>query len=290
VVDRAEASATRHEVALVETQLVRVYDVSYRTPRRHFRPWGACELTHIVLPRRGGFVLERFGERNVIDPNTAALVAYGDECRVGYPDAGGDDCTCVVVPDDVLEEALGRVEGRLARFPPRDHLTVYVAIEKLKDAAADPLEGEESALLLLDSVARLFTNKTDLTTIHLRAAQRWRIEQVQALLASAPAVRWDLHSVARAVHCSPFHLARQFRAATGETISRYLLQLRVSLAVERLADGETNLSALALETGFANHSHFTARFRRLVGVTPSAARRALETSRAKTGNRVLLGA
>ena len=40
-----------------------------------------------------------------------------------------------------------------------------------------------------------------------------------------------------------------------------------------MLDTDTNLTAIALETGFASHSHFTARFRALFGLTPIELRR-----------------
>jgi AraC family transcriptional regulator len=55
--------------------------------------------------------------------------------------------------------------------------------------------------------------------------------------------------------------------------------------MKRLADGESNAALLAVETGFANHSHFTARFRHIVGVTPSAAKHALAPERTNGNHR-----
>jgi AraC-like DNA-binding protein len=77
------------------------------------------------------------------------------------------------------------------------------------------------------------------------------------------------------VHCSPYHLARQFRSITGASVSEYLLRLRLALASERLAEGADDLAALATDLGFANHSHFSARFRSVFGMPPGAVRRAL---------------
>src|SRR5919108_261399 len=76
----------------------------------------------------------------------------------------------------------------------------------------------------------------------------------------------------RGLPLPPPPLARRFRSATGESISRYLLRLRLGLALDRLAAGDRDLGALADELGFANHSHFTARFRSTFGITPSAFR------------------
>ena len=107
------------------------------------------------------------------------------------------------------------------------------------------------------------------------STQRLRVERARALLASSPATRWDLDTLGRVLYCSPFHLARQFRALTGETISRYLLRLRLGLAIERLAEGERDIAALASDIGFAHHSHFSARFRTIFGITPTQAREML---------------
>src|SRR5262249_37447049 len=64
-----------------------------------------------------------------------------------------------------------------------------------------------------------------------------------------------------------------FQQRTGAPVHRYLTRLRLRASLERLADGETDLTALALELGFSSHSHFTGAFRREFGRTPSAVRR-----------------
>jgi AraC family transcriptional regulator len=140
----------------------------------------------------------------------------------------------------------------------------------LRDPTTDELEAQDAAFLLLSGLSRAF--EVDESTCRLGPAQRLRVEQTRALLASAPARRWDLYTIGRRVRCSPYHLARQFRALTGESISRYLLRLRLALAVDRLAQGEADIGRLAVDSGFAHHSHFTARFRGAFGMTPARAR------------------
>jgi AraC-like DNA-binding protein len=92
------------------------------------------------------------------------------------------------------------------------------------------------------------------------------------LPASQPPAGASTPSRAQCTPHPPFHLARKFRAVTGESISRYLLRLRLGLALDRIAAGETELARLAVELGFAHHSHFSARFRSVFGTTPSQAR------------------
>ena len=44
-------------------------------------------------------------------------------------------------------------------------------------------------------------------------------------------------------------------------------------ALDAVLDGGDDLTAIALDAGFASHSHFTARFRSFFGCTPAALRR-----------------
>ena len=64
-----------------------------------------------------------------------------------------------------------------------------------------------------------------------------------------------------------------FSAARSSTpclaTSAYLRRLRTRLASDRLARGPVDLTDLALDLGFCDHSHFTNAFRRELGVPPS---------------------
>lgn len=94
-----------------------------------------------------------------------------------------------------------------------------------------------------------------------------------------------LADVARAADCSVWHVAKQFRRATGSTIHAELLRLRLRHALEALRGGADDLTRLALELGFSSHSHFTAAFRAEFGLAPREARRLLR-SRAVSLERV----
>ena len=52
----------------------------------------------------------------------------------------------------------------------------------------------------------------------------------------------------------------------------YVLHERLARTLDAVLDGN-DLTAIALDAGFASHSHFTARFRRFFGCTPTALRR-----------------
>jgi AraC family transcriptional regulator len=265
----------RQSYQLVESPLAQIYDVVCRAPQSGYGEIEFTTVPQIALPRRGVFVVDRHREQVVVDTNAAVLFGLEEEYRVSHPTGGGDDCTVLVLPPELLEQVVGGTAGRVGNLQPHDHLVVSLVTRALREPIAEQLELEDATLLLMSGLARAFARPAGVAGWRLGAAQRLRVEQARALLASSPAAHWDLGTLARALRCSPFHLARQFRAATGETISRYLLRLRLAVAVERLAEGERNLAALAVEVGFSHHSHFTARFRGTFGITPAQAREML---------------
>jgi len=97
------------------------------------------------------------------------------------------------------------------------------------------------------------------------------LEFIDAHLSEDP----SLDALAAVAGLSAFHFARMFKDSTGKSPHQYVLHRRVERAKERLHGTRTSLSALSAELGFSHQSHFTNVFRRLVGATPGAYRRAL---------------
>jgi hypothetical protein len=77
-------------------------------------------------------------------------------------------------------------------------------------------------------------------------------------------VKWVVHF--RQVDQVPYH---------GATISNYVRQRRVEHARTEIGKGNRPLSAIALEAGFADQSHFTRVFRQSFGETPGQYARSL---------------
>jgi AraC family transcriptional regulator len=85
----------------------------------------------------------------------------------------------------------------------------------------------------------------------------------------------SLQALANESGYSRVHFARMFRAATGYSPHNYLLNLKLERARELLKDPSLSLIDIALDCGFASHSHMSRLFHKNVGVTPSAYRRSL---------------
>lgn len=79
-------------------------------------------------------------------------------------------------------------------------------------------------------------------------------------------------------HCglSPTHLHRLFRLLLHMSPMEYVLALRLQEAKRLLATTDLPLSVIAMDTGFFDQSHFTKRFRKGTGMTPTQFRKTFQ--------------
>ena len=77
----------------------------------------------------------------------------------------------------------------------------------------------------------------------------------------------SLELLSKITELSPYYLLRLFKKEVGATPHIYLTQRRINKAKKFLTLGDS-LSDVAYKTGFVDQSHFTNRFKNIVGITP----------------------
>lgn len=82
-----------------------------------------------------------------------------------------------------------------------------------------------------------------------------------------------LRALAAACGLSPAHFAKAFKRTVGMPPHRWVLQQRVALACDLLANSGEPLEAIAFRCGFADQSHMNRVFTRAIGTPPGAWRR-----------------
>jgi AraC family transcriptional regulator len=88
-----------------------------------------------------------------------------------------------------------------------------------------------------------------------------------------------LEQMAAVARLSPFHFARQFKAATGLPPHEYVIVRRVERAKQFLqGGGDLSLAEIAAQAGFSDQSQFSRHFKRLLGVTPGQFRMSAKTA------------
>ena len=76
-----------------------------------------------------------------------------------------------------------------------------------------------------------------------------------------------LDELAGTARCSTFHFHRRFRKVDGATPKQLILQLKV-VEVQRLALTGVSFKDASTAVGFANQSHMSMTFKRVLGTTP----------------------
>jgi len=153
-------------------------------------------------------------------------------------------------------------------------LGIAGALERLLRMAADPVEARLLGPLIVDEILlRLLRTEAAAT---LRAgvgspADAQRILQAMQYIRDNYSEKLRVDEVARRVAMSPSHFAHRFQAVARISPMRFLRQVRLELARERLMVG-ARVSEVAIAVGFESPAHFTREFKRQFGINPSMSR------------------
>lgn len=79
-----------------------------------------------------------------------------------------------------------------------------------------------------------------------------------------------LEELALLTNLSQSHFSHAFKASTGIPPHQWQTKARLERAKQMLVTGDTPLTEVAVETGFADQAHFTRVFRKNVGTTPAS--------------------
>jgi AraC-like DNA-binding protein len=211
--------------------------------------------THTTPPL--GIIVLNPGEAHTGEGATPAGFLY----RAIYPSA------------EFFAAIAGEFDGFGGRIPafasPRidDEALARLLVEthRLLIGGTSALHGEER---LLTTLLALVARHADRRGTARRAGQEpAAVRRVRAYIDAHFDRDPTLSELAALAGLSPYHLARVFRAEVGLPPHAYLESLRIREA-QRLIRAGTPLAKIAYRVGFADQSHFTHRFRRLVGVTP----------------------
>jgi len=102
----------------------------------------------------------------------------------------------------------------------------------------------------------------------------WQIRKVVNYVETHLERSFRNEDLAALVRLNPSHFGRAFRNSFGEPPHEYVIRRRVERAQGLMLSTNASLSDIALDCGLADQSHLTRLFRRIVGETPRAWRRA----------------
>lgn len=271
----------QNRVGLVESLRV----AGPRSPRPHAESYSPD--FQVCLPYHGAFVWHVGQDDVVADPNQVLFVSGGEGYRLSQPVRGGYAELIATVQPSLLAEILGVSERQLSRtvlFRQRSRRAARrlqrlgaECLHRYPHGSWDGLAGEEWLVDFLRTALAAPASDAQASPSTSRLLGRAK-EYVSANL-SAP-IR--LTHVARAVGTSPAYLTTVFSRLEGVPLHRYLVQLRLARALVEVPH-TSDLTRLACELGFSNHSHFTAAFRHAFGCTPSLFRESMRRDQLDAG-------
>jgi AraC-like DNA-binding protein len=173
------------------------------------------------------------------------------------------------IPDHVIAPYVSASEPMRQFAAPvlngtRSHAVVADAHAVLSRDDGGRLE-QESALAALASV--MFSDGCHCTTRDEPMSSD-AVAAARAYIDAHFADGFGLGTLSAIAGISVFHLARSFRKAVGLTPLAYRNQRRIVEARRLLLAGQP-IAAVALDVGYADQSHLTRQFQRVVGVSPA---------------------
>lgn len=228
----------------------------------------------IGLVEGGRRILRCCGRDYPLARGHIVLFNPGDSHACTQTDGGTFDYRGFNITQPVMRSLAGEITGQAALpgFAPPVLLDDELAsclrpLHRLVMAGSREFEKEEYLLLMLARLLQQYSRPFADGLPECRA----EIERACAFLREHYAEPVCLDQLCRCTALSKTTLIRAFTRAKGITPYRYLQNLRINAAKALLEQGLPPVEA-ALQTGFADQSHFTNTFSSFIGLTPGVYR------------------
>lgn len=230
----------------------------------------AHERTVVAVMLEGGFDLSFRSTAYDCSAGTVFVEPAGERHANRLGDHGARPIVLELARE--TEEAERRASARLLSEPRAQRLPGAVPVARRlqrelgRSDATSLLAIESLALELLAEVTERAERDGD-----ARGRGGW-VGTVRELLHANLHGPLRVADLARDLGVHRVHLGRVFRARYGESVGDYHRRIRIEWAARQLAGTDAPVADVALQAGFADQSHFTRFFHRVMGVTPYAYR------------------
>ena len=240
------------------------------------------DLNAVVLPFSGLFSKHEAPRRHVTGtPSHAVYFRPDTPYRISFPGSVGDRAITLRFGDELAPEQIGKPTSLASHglLPARAMMLRNLLWARLQRSEADEFEAEALGLDLLGMALGSLEAGKSTGGFSAQARRTRAVERVKEAVTLAPSAKWTVKKLAHVANLSPFHLCHVFRNVVGTSLYDYVLRERLAQALDAVLDGGDDLTVIALDAGFASHSHFTSRFKNFFGCTPATLRRVATTAR-----------
>lgn len=252
---------------LTRLELRRGFGAARPVPRHWHEEYQFC------LIQSGSGDLYYRGSRLLTPPAGLFMIHPGEVHANRAHDSFGCSYRTLFVDAELMRDAASEIYGKapgLPFFPTavvfdeeviRQYMELHVALER-------PSSSLEREALLLNLLAQLIVRFAEhRPPPRAFASDRQAVRRAYDYLAEHYAENVSLEHLAGMANLSCFHFNRVFSEQFGMPPHAFQTQLRVLRAKALLLQG-WSIPQVASQTGFADQSHLTRHFKRLVGVPP----------------------
>lgn len=236
------------------------------SPARHFLNFSLIPQTRPSRVRAEGWSEDHYsGELLYLPPNRS----YFGETALGER-----RLLCIAMSEqylgNILETACGGSE-----FTPRTNLQ-SAALRRMLESLATELTApgfasdvliEASLVSIAVELARAMQQQDD--GLRALAPASRQIRTINDFILGNLSSQLSVSEIARECGMSTRHVARVFKASTGQSIGDFVARSRISLAKDLLGAGDVRIKEVSWRCGFQSTSAFCAAFRSATGKTPS---------------------
>lgn len=215
----------------------------------------------------------RYRGENLLVPPASIFMIHPGEVHSNQPEQTGVSYRMMLVDAELVRRVAAEIRGKDPGLPFfRTALTFdqvliqqYMDLHFALERPASSLERQALLLTLLTSlVSRFAEHHLELPIFGL---ENQAVKQACEYLTEHFAENVSLDDLACLANLSPFHFSRVFSQQVGMPPHAFQTQVRVARAKALLRQG-WSIPQVASQTGFADQSHLSRHFKRLVTVTP----------------------
>lgn len=182
------------------------------------------------------------------------------------------DYCCLNIESAIMQAAVKEITGTSALPQFRQTVTLgskkVFYLKELHQAIMDRQAGLYKEKLFLSLIEQLIVDeKVPLLPTDYASILHMQTDRVCDYIRSHYPEHISLDTLSNIAQMNKYSLLRAFTKIKGITPYRYLETIRINKAKELLEKGIAPLDS-ALQTGFADQSHFTNRFKESIGLTP----------------------
>jgi AraC-like DNA-binding protein len=252
---------------LTQLELQRGFSVNRPVPRHWHEEYQFC------LVESGEGDLTYRGKDFLTPPASLFIVHPGEVHSNRSFESNGCSFRTIFLETEMMEKIVTELQHKekgLPFFPStmifdKNTIQQFINLHESLEQSSSSLERETGLQnFLVGLITRFAENRLSVPSYGM---EQKAIKQACDYLIANYAENISLEKLARIANLSPFHFNRVFSGQFGIPPHAFQVQLRISQAKRFLREG-MEIAQAALQTGFADQSHLTRHFKRVIGITP----------------------